>query len=204
MMIKTSVTPVTPVSASRLEAIRGVALRLFVDEGYQAVSLRHLAEQAGLQAGSLYHYIDSKQSLLFDFIEEHEYRLLHCVSKPPLARFDPRDALAHYLGAYLRFALPRREWHLLSRRESYCLEPAQQAKIEALRTEQAHILRRIIASGIARRRLRADNLDIAVAAVRAMLDGAVLEPLGDDLRTEALIRGLQQMVIRSLAGVDAV
>lgn len=176
---------------------------MFVNEGYQSVSLRQLAEQAGLQAGSLYHYIESKHSLLFDFIQEHEYRLLHCVSKLPLARFDPKPALEHYLGAYLRFALPWRQWHILSRRESYCLEPVQRAKIDALRGKQAQILGDIIALGIAGKRFQVDDLDIAVAAVQAMLDGAVLGTLSNDFRTEVLIKGLQQMVIRSLLCVDA-
>ncbi|WP_082930306.1 TetR/AcrR family transcriptional regulator [Pseudomonas silesiensis] len=75
------------------------------------MSLRQLAEHSELQAGSLYHYIESKQCLLFELIEEHEYYLLHCLGKPPLARFDPRSALGHYLGAYLRFALPWRAGH---------------------------------------------------------------------------------------------
>lgn len=195
-------TKTTSAALSRLDAIRTVALRLFVDEGYQAVSLRQLAEQAGLQAGSLYHYIESKQCLLFDFIEEHEYRLLHCVSKPPLARFDSRSALIHYLGAYLRFALPRREWHILSMREHYCLEPAQQAKIQGMREMQAQILKDIIAVGIVRRCFQVDDLDIAVSAVRAMLDGVVVGPLSSDLRSEVLIKGLQQMVLRSVVSVD--
>ncbi|MBV7476603.1 TetR/AcrR family transcriptional regulator; helix-turn-helix transcriptional regulator [Pseudomonas sp. PDM31] len=101
-MTKTANTHVSSASASRLETIRSVALHMFVNEGYQAVSMRQLADHAGLQAGSLYHYIESKQCLLFAFIEEHEYQLLHCLSKTALARFDPRSALGHYIGAYLR------------------------------------------------------------------------------------------------------
>lgn len=194
-------TTTTTAALSRLEAIRSVALRLFVNEGFQAVSLRQLAEQAGIQAGSLYHYIESKQSLLFDFIEEHEYRLLHCISKPPLARFDSRSALGHYLGAYLRCALPRREWHILSMREGYCLEPAQQAKIKRMRDTQARILKDIIAAGVTRRCFQVEDLDIAVSVVRAMLDGAVIGPLSSELRGEVLIKGLQQMVLRSVTSV---
>jgi hypothetical protein len=50
MMTKTANTHVSNASATRLEAIRSVALRMFVNEGDQAVSLRQLAEHAGLQA----------------------------------------------------------------------------------------------------------------------------------------------------------
>jgi AcrR family transcriptional regulator len=203
MMTKTTSTPFTHVAVSRLEAIRSVALRMFVTEGYQSVSLRQLAVQAGIQAGSLYHHIESKQCLLFDFIEEHEYRLLNCVSKPPLAPLDPRSALGHYLGAYLRCSLARRDEHLLAMREHCCLEPAQQARIQGLRDKQTQILKEIIRSGMARRHFQVDDLDIAVATVRAMLDGAVFGPVGNDCRAEVLIKALQQMVLRSLLSVDA-
>ena len=199
MMKKTTSTDVNNTSASRLEAIRSVALRMFVNEGYQAVSLRQLAVHAGMQAGSLYHYFESKQCLLFELIEEHEYHLLHCVSKTPLARFDPRSALGHYLDAYLRFALPRRQWHLLSTRESYCLETAQRAKIEGLRAKQERLLKEVISLGMVGGRFQVDDLNIAVAAVRDMLNGTVLGPLSNDLSTEVLIKGVQRMVLRSLA-----
>jgi len=130
MMTKTTSTPFMHAAVSRLEAIRSVALRLFVTEGYRSVSLRQLAEQAGIQAGSLYHHIESKQCLLFD-------------------------------------------------------------------------LRDIIRSGVARRHFQVDDLDIAVATVRAMLDGAVCGPVGNDFRAEVLIKAVQQMVLRSLLSVDA-
>ena len=198
MMTKTANTHVSSASASRLETIRSVALHMFVNEGYQAVSMRQLAEHAGLQAGSLYHYIESKQCLLFAFIEEHEYQLLHCLSKTALARFDPRSALGHYIGAYLRFALPRRQWHILSTRENYCLEPSRRVKVDGLRTKQAQLLKDIIALGMAGRRFQVDDLNITVVTVRAMLDGVVLGPLSNDFRTEVIIKDVQQMVLRSL------
>jgi len=120
-------------------------------------------------------------------------------AKTPLARFDPRSALGHYLDAYLRFALPRRQWHLLSTRESYCLETAQRAKIEGLRAKQERLLKEVISLGMVGGRFQVDDLNIAVAAVRDMLNGTVLGPLSNDLSTEVLIKGVQRMVLRSLA-----
>ena len=198
MMTHTTGTSVSNPSASKLEAIRDVALRMFVNEGYQAVSLRQLALHAGMQAGSLYHYIESKQCLLFELIEDHEYHLLHCVSNTPLTRLDARSALGHYLGAYLRFALPRRQCHLLSLRESYCLETAQRTKIEGLRAKQEQLLKDVISLGMVGGRFQVDDVNIAVSAVRAMLNGTVLGPLGHDLSTEALIKGVQRMLLRLL------
>lgn len=185
-------------SASKVDVIRGAALRMFVDEGYQSVSLRQLAEEVGMQAGSLYNHIESKQCLLFEFIEEHEFRLLHAVTKTRFSKCDLRSALGQYVGAYLRFALNRRDWHILSARESYCLELSQKKKIEILRANQMKLLKEIISLGVTAKRFQVEDLSIAATAVRAMLDGVVLGQICNDFRVEVLIKSVQQMVLRSL------
>lgn len=46
------------------EAILGVAVDLFADRGYAATTVRDIAEAAGIHSGSLYHHIDSKESIV--------------------------------------------------------------------------------------------------------------------------------------------
>lgn len=45
--------------------IVATALRIFSQRGYEATSVRDIAEEVGLLKGSLYHYIDSKDDLLY-------------------------------------------------------------------------------------------------------------------------------------------
>ena len=52
-----------------MEAIRKAGLRLIHSQGYEAMSLRQLAAEVGIQAGSLYNHITTKQDLLFDLIK---------------------------------------------------------------------------------------------------------------------------------------
>ena len=51
-----------------MEAIRKAGLRLIFEHGYAAMSLRQLAAEVGIQSGSLYNHISTKQELLFDLI----------------------------------------------------------------------------------------------------------------------------------------
>jgi AcrR family transcriptional regulator len=46
------------------EDLLGVAADLFADRGYAATTVRDIAEAAGILSGSLYHHIDSKESIL--------------------------------------------------------------------------------------------------------------------------------------------
>ena len=59
-----------------MEAIRRAGLRLIFEHGYEAMSLRQLAAEVGIQAGSLYNHISTKQELLFDLVQDHINELL--------------------------------------------------------------------------------------------------------------------------------
>lgn len=58
---------------NRDEEILAAAIRVFSEKGYAAASLQDVADAVGLLKGSLYHYISSKESLLYRiFQESHE------------------------------------------------------------------------------------------------------------------------------------
>src|SRR5207245_344487 len=46
-------------------AILRAAARLFADNGYEATSLDMIADQLGMHKATLYHYVDSKESILY-------------------------------------------------------------------------------------------------------------------------------------------
>jgi AcrR family transcriptional regulator len=56
-------------STRRSELTRAAA-RLFAERGYHGTSINHLAEAMGVQKGSLYHHIASKQDLLYATMRE--------------------------------------------------------------------------------------------------------------------------------------
>jgi AcrR family transcriptional regulator len=75
-------------------AIFGAALDLFRERGYEATTMRAIAERAGVSLGSSYHYFPSKSHLVLEFYA-HVHRLHQAATAPVLAR--ERD-----LGARLR------------------------------------------------------------------------------------------------------
>lgn len=61
-------------SDERYEQIYETAARLFYEKGYANTSLQDIASAVGLQKGSLYHYITSKEDLLHGITEyAHEF-----------------------------------------------------------------------------------------------------------------------------------
>ncbi|RUX08614.1 TetR/AcrR family transcriptional regulator, partial [Mesorhizobium sp. M8A.F.Ca.ET.059.01.1.1] len=52
-------------------AIREAAVSLIARHGYQAMSMRQLAAEVGVQAAALYRYFPTKEELLFTLMREH-------------------------------------------------------------------------------------------------------------------------------------
>jgi AcrR family transcriptional regulator len=61
---------------AREDQVRAAALRLFKEKGYHATSMRDIAEAVGINKGSLYSYIRSKEDLLIPVFEQAQGVLL--------------------------------------------------------------------------------------------------------------------------------
>lgn len=61
---------------ARQDQVRAAALRLFKEKGYHATSMRDIAEAVGINKGSLYSYIKSKEDLLVPVFEQAQGVLL--------------------------------------------------------------------------------------------------------------------------------
>src|SRR4030081_1846270 len=60
----------------REDQVRAVALRLFKEKGYHATSMRDIANAVGMNKGSLYSYIRSKEDLLIPVFDRAQGVLL--------------------------------------------------------------------------------------------------------------------------------
>jgi AcrR family transcriptional regulator len=85
----------TPALASeRREHLVRLAAELFAEKGFQATTVRNIADEAGILSGSLYHHFDSKESIvdeiLAGFFQEimSEYQRIIDEGK------DPRETIA--------------------------------------------------------------------------------------------------------------
>jgi AcrR family transcriptional regulator len=96
-----------PVRPGREGAILDAALALFVERGYEATSVPEVARRAGVAAGTIYLYFDSKEALVNALLARSKRDLAERV----LAAWDPRASLEAQFRAlheaFGRFALER-------------------------------------------------------------------------------------------------
>ena len=112
------------------------ALELFALQGYEATSARQLAARVGIEAGSLYNHISSKQDLLFQLIQKATYDLIVTVSaQVEEAGDDPVERLAAAVRAHVIFYCVNSTQALVGERELRALTPENFAETRKQRDE---------------------------------------------------------------------
>ncbi|MEV4255252.1 TetR/AcrR family transcriptional regulator [Spirillospora sp. NPDC049652] len=81
-------------ASERREHLVRLAAELFAEKGFQATTVRNIADEAGILSGSLYHHFDSKESIvdeiLSGFFEEIMTRYREVIDRGE----DPRATIA--------------------------------------------------------------------------------------------------------------
>ena len=184
---------------SRFAQSRDKALELFASKGFGQVGMRELASHLGLTPGSLYHHYPSKQHLLLDLIEEF-FDELHGTLKRLQRRKLQDGCLVALIRAHLKLhrELPRH--FRLVERDSGCLNPDQQLRVEQLRTgyeqQLLQLLGTPVGQGEAARRATAH----AVANLLNTAPSWFQEQPLDEREREALLESLLSGAIERLLG----
>ncbi|WP_029040331.1 TetR/AcrR family transcriptional regulator [Cucumibacter marinus] len=93
--------------------IADCAMRLFLTEGYAAISMRRLAREAGCTPMTLYQYYDSKFDILSALWAEVLGEVFDALADVAAAEADPRARLVAVGEGYVRYWLTHRERYFL-------------------------------------------------------------------------------------------
>lgn len=131
----------------RREQLYEAAARLFYEKGYANTSLQDLADAVGLQKGSLYHYIDSKQDLLFGVTRySHEFFTELVVSAAGESG-SPSERLRETLFRHTKFAVENFHTQAAFYNERSNLSPDRQRAVLEIRDAYEHLLRDLVQQG---------------------------------------------------------
>lgn len=147
------------------DELTAAAVRLFREKGYHATSMQDLAEAVGIQRGSLYHYIEAKEDLLWEIMERAIGRLLAGVE--PIAQSGrPADArLRQAVAVHLQTAAHLRDELTILHVELKSLAPHRRAQMQAARDRYQELFRSMIREGVARGEFRNADPRAAVFAI---------------------------------------
>ena len=148
--------------------ISEIALHLFAERGYAAVSMRQIASKVGLQAGALYNYFPDKQTILADLLINHMENLLQTWHKQKLPQKSDK-LLEFFVDFHIEYHLNRPEEVFIAYMELRNLNPDNFQKIEKLRNKYERILSEILTVGVNKNLFSCGNTKVTSLAIIGML-----------------------------------
>lgn len=177
-----------------------VATRLFRERGFHATSMQDLGEALAMNRGSLYHYIASKDDLLWTIMNGALDLLDRRVSPGLQTDASPLERISRGIHAHLQVAADHADELSLIQIELRSLSPDHRVQMIARRDAYEAGWRRAIADGIASGDLRPFDVGLAGIGILSACnwftqwyrpDGELSIDQIADAFLELFLRGLQ-------------
>ncbi|MFN2586871.1 MAG: TetR/AcrR family transcriptional regulator [Actinomycetota bacterium] len=156
-------------TSRRAEVVRAAA-RLFSERGYHGTSMQHLGDALGLQRGSLYAHIGSKEELLFDVVDEGAGRFLERGREALELQGTASERLKALLVGHAETAAEHLDAATVFLNEWRYLSADLRAAVQAKRDGYEAMVRSIVEDGVASREFRPDA-DVRFAATLVLSAG---------------------------------
>ncbi|MEO3387794.1 TetR/AcrR family transcriptional regulator [Mesorhizobium sp. CAU 1741] len=181
-------------------AIREAAVNLIARQGYEAVSMRQLASQVGVQPAALYRYFATKEDLLFDLMVAHMTALIESWSHARPAEIDPVHRLAAFVRNHIGFHVARRHSTHVNNMELRSLSHERLSAILRLRASYEKELRQILRDGSDSGQFALEDVTLTAMAIIQMITGVIVWFRPDErLSVEEVTDTYHKMTMR-LAG----
>lgn len=92
------------------EKILAAAMRLFLSEGYESVTIRRIADEVAYTPGAMYSYFADKEAIIFELCKRAA-NVLNGMFKPLMLVANPFERLLALGRVYMQFALEHRSYY---------------------------------------------------------------------------------------------
>lgn len=131
------------------------AASLFHRRGFVGATTRELAKSLGLQRASLYHYLDSKQDLLYALCVT-SLQIISRETEEAAKAASPEERLRCAIRAHVEAAVRDQDMHAVMLTELRSLDPERQAEVKNLRAAYERQVRELLREEQDAGRLRPD------------------------------------------------
>ena len=183
-------------------AIRDASVALIARHGFEAVTMRQLAAEVGVQAAALYRYFPTKEDLLFTLMHDHMTGLTASWQDARPGQTSAEAGLAAFVRNHIAFHVARRNATHISNLELRSLSPERLTAILKLRNSYEKELRQILRDGADAGAFDIDDAQLTAMAIIQMITGVIVwfRP-GDRLSVDEVTDTYLNMAMR-LVGVE--
>ena len=147
------------------------AARLFAEKGYDAASVRDIAEEVAVRPSSLYHHFSGKDRILFEICYTFQSDFNLEVLPELISDRPPADAIRAAVRAHILFSNRRWDEVVVSIRERRSLPAELQAPIKALRRQYRDAIAATIVRGCEQGAFDVPDPKLAAMAVLDLVNG---------------------------------
>jgi TetR/AcrR family transcriptional regulator, cholesterol catabolism regulator len=152
-------------SANKYDEIAQAAIRLFQQKGYHATSVQDIADEVGLQKGSLYHYISSKEELLMKIAHQSISSFNRRLEKIIDMEVNFREKLLLAIQTHTTVVAANLQMTTVLLREAFSLGEPHATVIQELTDRYLDLWTRIIDEGIAAGEFKPGNSRLKALAI---------------------------------------
>ena len=182
--------------------IRRAAVSMIAEHGFKAASLRKVAEEVGIQAGSLYNYIKSKDEFLFRLLREHLELMLADFERESAGVRDVTERLTKFIELHMRFHTEQQEEVIIGNLELRSLSPKNRRIVTGLRDRYSMILTNLIKEGVRQKVFKVDDARITSFAILSMMSGVCYWYRPEGRVSQSDLVNLHIAMVFQLLGVD--
>ncbi len=156
--------------AEREDQLIETATRLFNEKGYHNTSMQDLADALGMQKGSLYYYIESKEELLRRLLKRATSFLTSQIDEIYASDLPPAEKLRWALEHHAAMMMDHLDLVAVYLQEYRNLPPERLEEALAVRKHYEQVLMQIINDGITAGDFRPTNVKMAVFGFLGMVN----------------------------------
>ena len=186
--------------AAQREALVCAGESLVREHGFAGLTIQAVATRAGVGVGTLYRYFDDKGALCAEVFRYATEREVQAVADAMAVGGDVSGRLQNSVAVFAERALraPQLAWSLIAEPA----EPAVDTERLEYRKAYADLFGSLLAEGVRRGELPAQNCSLVAAALVGAMAEALLGPLAQRMMHSEVVEQLQALCLRA-AGARA-
>jgi AcrR family transcriptional regulator len=182
---------------TRRDEILRAAKHLFIAEGYEATTIRRIADQVGVSAPALYLYFKDKEAILLALCDRTFGFLIESMDEIARQGLPPVERLRRCGEAYIRFGLEHPDEYWLTFLSSNMAKPPGSSGAVAF-ARLMDVFSEIEKAGMALHHPAETSAELVWMSLHGFVSAMIRNPGFPWSRHEALIAGMIDMTVRGV------
>ena len=185
---------------TRRDQIRKAAAKLFTKKGYHSTTIRDIAKLSGMSIGQLYHYIGSKEDILYLFLEDFMKGILQ-ITRTEEEYTSATEALKHAIDGLCHLVDNDKNEFVFAYSSLRLLSREASADILKIDQQGRELFEKILTKGVKNGEFEIDNVGVAALTIITVGHMWAIRSwaLKDTINLQDYIDVQTQLIIKSLS-----